>query len=216
MFLTASELSRFASRYRANLMNTISGYKSANLIGTRSVEGINNLAIFNSVLHMGSKPPLLGLLFRPLTVRRDTYENIKSTGYFTVNAVDKTIFRQAHQTAAKYAQDTSEFEATGLTEKFIDGIPAPFVKESPIQLGCAYENEYPIAENGTLLVLGAIKTIEFQDTMLQTDGSLALNRAEIVSSVGLDGYALPTLLERLHYAKPDIPTRSLEDGTQEN
>lgn len=216
MLLTASEISKLPSRYRANLMNTISGYKSANLIGTCSVEGINNLAIFNSVLHVGSNPALLGILFRPLTVRRDTYENIKSTGYFTINAIDKSIFRQAHQTAAKYERDSSEFEETGLSERFVSGFPAPFVEESPIQLGCEYKNEYPIAENGTLLLLGAVKMVAFGESMLQSDGSLALDKAGIMATVGLDGYALPEIIDRFHYAQPGTATRSLKDGTQES
>ncbi len=216
MRFTDSELAQLPSRYRANLLNTITGYKAANLIGSRSVKGINNLAIFNSVMHMGSNPPLLGILFRPLTVRRDTYENIKTTGYFTVNAIDKAIYRQAHQTAAKYEEEISEFEETGLSEEYINGFPAPFVKKSPIQLGCTFENEYPIAENGTLLLLGAIKLVAFRDAMQQADGTLALDKAGIMSTVGLDGYALPEILDRFHYAQPDTATRSIKDGTQKS
>ena len=216
MLFTDSEIAELPSRYRANLINTITGYKSANLIGSRSSDGINNLAIFSSVLHMGSQPPLLGLLFRPLTVRRDTYKNIKNTGYFTVNAIDKSIFKQAHQTAAKYGEDISEFEETGLTDQFVNGFPAPFVKESPIQLGCEFKNEYPIAENGTVLLLGTIKLVAFQESMLQADGTLRLDKAGIMATVGLDGYALPEISDRFHYAQPGKTIRSIQDGTQES
>lgn len=37
--------------YRINLINSCSGYKSANLIGTISKNGISNVAIFNSITH---------------------------------------------------------------------------------------------------------------------------------------------------------------------
>ena len=213
MQFTDAELSKLPSRYRANLMNTLSGYKPANLVGTKSAEGINNLAIFNSALHIGSNPPLLGLLFRPLTVRRDTYENIKKTGYFTINAVSEPIYRKAHQTAAKYEREESEFDATGLTPQQLEEFPAPFVEQSPIKLGCQYQNEYPIAENGTILLLGAVKFITIDDGLIETDGTLTLDRAGIVAAAGLDGYALPKMLDRLSYARPGLQPQSLKNGT---
>lgn len=212
MRFTDVELAQLPSRYRANLMNTLSGYKPANLIGTVSAEGISNLAIFNSVTHVGSNPPLLGLLFRPLSVRRDTYNNIKESGVFTINAVTATIYKKAHQTAAKYEKDDSEFEATGLTAQYLQEFPAPFVEESPVKLGCQYQNEYPIAENGTILLLGAVKFVAVEDGLVESDGSLSLDQAGIVAAAGLDGYALPKMLDRLSYARPGIQPQSLKDG----
>lgn len=216
MKISQADLDQMPSRYRARLMNTLSGYKPANLIGSRSADGISNLAIFNSIIHMGSNPPLLGLLFRPLTVRRDTYANIKESGYFSVNAVNFPIYRHAHHTAAKFEKNESEFEQTGLTERYIDDFPAPFVKESPIQIGCRYESEYPIKENGTILMLGAIEVIEFKDSLLETDGSLALDKEQLMATAGLDGYALPKIMDRLHYAQPGQKPSSIKHGPQKD
>ena len=62
--------------FRINLINSCSGFKSANLIGTKSNAGTSNVAVFSSVTHLGSNPPLLGVVFRPVTdVPRNTYEN---------------------------------------------------------------------------------------------------------------------------------------------
>lgn len=216
MKFTRQDLEQMPSRYRARILNSLSGYKPANLIGTCSVEGVPNLAIFNSVIHMGSKPPLIGLLFRPLTVRRDTYANIKANGFFTVNAVNLPIYQQAHHTAAKFEQEESEFEKTGLKEKYIEGFPAPFVEESPIQIGCRYESEYPIKENGTILMLGAIEVIELKDSLVEPDGALSLDKEQIIATVGLDGYALPNILDRLNYAEPGAKPSSINHGAQED
>ena len=62
--------------YRINLVNSSSGFKSANLIATKNKEGISNVAVFSSVIHLGSNPPLLGFVTRPTTVPRNTYKNI--------------------------------------------------------------------------------------------------------------------------------------------
>ena len=70
-------LDTLPSRYRANLVNSCTGYKSLNLIGTQSKNGSQNLAIFNSIIHLGSQPALIGFTTRPLSTQRDTYDNIR-------------------------------------------------------------------------------------------------------------------------------------------
>ncbi|MCK7516855.1 MAG: flavin reductase family protein [Ignavibacteriales bacterium] len=80
MIITKENILQFEKLYRTNLFNSLSGFKSANLIGTISKEGKTNLAIFSSVIHVGANPPLMGLLMRPVSVERHTYHNIKETG----------------------------------------------------------------------------------------------------------------------------------------
>jgi len=84
---TYNDLMQLPSRYRGVLLNKVSGLKSANLIGTKSKEGQTNLAVFNSVVHIGANPPYLGFILRPTTVERHTYENIKETGVYTFNQI---------------------------------------------------------------------------------------------------------------------------------
>ena len=201
------------SRFKANLINSCTGYKSCNLLATRSKDGNGNLAIFNSVIHIGSNPPMLGFILRPLTVRRDSYNNFKSTGYFTVNQVSEAIYEKAHQTSAKYDEGTSEFTATGLTENYLDGFAAPYVAESSIKIGCSYTNEYEIKENGCLLVIGKIEHIYLPEELIHEDGWVQLDKANTISNVGLDGYALPKIIDRLSYAKPNTALTSLLNGT---
>ena len=200
------ELGKMPSRYRAHLINSCTGYKSANLLGSKSEVGISNLAIFNSVVHIGSTPPMLGFILRPLTVKRNTYANFKDSGFFTVNQVNESIIKDAHHTAASYDEDISEFSKTKLTETYLDNFQAPYVKESAIKLGCSYVNEYEIKENGCLLIIGAIEHVYLPDDILQNDGWLQLDKAQTVAINGLDAYALPQLLARFAYAKPDEPS----------
>ena len=131
--------------YRINMMNSCSGFKSANLIGTKSNDGTANVAVFSSVTHLGSNPPLLGIVFRPVSdVPRNTYENIKETGQFTVNHIHLDIIEQAHHTSAKYDKSISEFDITKLEEEYKNDWHAPFVKGAPIQMALTYCEEYLI------------------------------------------------------------------------
>lgn len=203
------ELAHLPSRYKAHLINSCTGYKSANLLGTKSGNGTTNLAIFNSVVHIGSNPPMLGFILRPLTIKRDTYTNFKETGFFTVNQVHKDIIKEAHHTAASYGDDVSEFSKTDLTESYLDGFSAPYVSQSAIKIGCSYVNEYELKENGCLLIIGAIEHIYVPEDVLHEDGWVQLDKAQTVAAIGLDGYALPNLLKRFAYAKPDKETEAL-------
>ena len=77
MHYTESEIRDLNRVKRLRLMNSITGIKSANLIGTISESGNTNVAIFSSVVHLGSDPALIGFVMRPdNNVKRDTLNNI--------------------------------------------------------------------------------------------------------------------------------------------
>ncbi len=201
--LDTKAIQQIPSRSRAHLINSCSGYKSANLIATKSKSGETNVAVFSSVTHLGSSPAMLSFLLRPNTVPRNTYTNLKETGYLTINHIDQHMIAQAHQSSARYDKTTSEFDATGLTEVYHHIFFAPYVEQSPIKIGCKYVNEYPIEENGCILIIVAIEHLYYNEGIEMPDGWLRLEDAGTVAINGLDGYALPTLLDRFHYAKPD-------------
>ena len=201
-YYSKEDLNKLPSRFRAHFINSVTGYKSSNLIGTVSEDGVTNLAIFSSVIHLGSNPPLLGFVLRPRTVTRNTYDNLKKSGFFTVNHVHEDIIKQAHQTSAKYDPDISEFREVGLTEEFINGFQAPFVMESKIKLGCSYQNEYFLEENQCIFIIANIEHVYIDPSIQSEDGWLNLEQAGTVTATGLDGYALPKLLDRFSYAEP--------------
>ena len=203
------DINQMPSRYRAHFINSCTGFKSANLIGTISPDGITNVAIFSSVTHLGSNPPLLGFILRPTSVERNTYGNIKSNSFFTVNHINQNFIKEAHQTSAKYDGQTSEFKQTALNEEYLDNFSAPYVKESRIKLGCEYVNEYFLKENNCHFIIGAIKNIYIDQEIQAEDGWLNLEQAQTVSIDGLDGYALPQILNRFSYAEPHQSLKSI-------
>lgn len=200
---TSSDIHQMDKIFRLNLINSCTGFKSANLLGTKSIDGMPNVAVFSSVTHLGSNPPLIGFILRPTTVPRDTFKNIKETGVFTVNHIHSEIIADAHHTSAKYPTEISEFSQTSLEEEYLDNFYAPFVKDAKIRLGCRFLNQYEIKENDTLLLVSEIEHVYIADNDIQqADGWLKLQNAATVTINGLDGYAKTTLLERFNYARP--------------
>jgi flavin reductase (DIM6/NTAB) family NADH-FMN oxidoreductase RutF len=200
---TLQDINKMQKIERLNFINTITGFKSANLIGTKSKEGIENLAIFSSVIHMGSNPPLLGFITRPVHVPRHSYLNIKHDGYYTINHVHENFIDKAHQTSAKYEPEVSEFEKCNFTPVYLNDFPAPFVAESLVQIGMKQVEEHVVEYNETILVIGEVQMIRIPATAKKADGFLDLEKLGTVAISGLDTYLSTKKLDRYNYARPD-------------
>ncbi len=210
------DLAAMDARYRNMMINSLSGFKSANLIGTSNGNGEFNLAIFSSVVHLGSSPALVGFITRPNSVSRHTLENIRLTGHFTINQVSEDFWQAAHQTSARYSAEQCEFEQTGLTPQIIDGITAPFVQESRLKYALTLEQIIPIDINNTLMIIGRISHILCDEQAIKNDGYIDIQCLDTVMVSGLDSYHTGSRLSRLSYAKPNMALRKLSlDGQPE-
>ena len=185
-----------------NLINSCSGYKSANLIGSISEEGITNVAVFSSVTHLGSNPPTLGFIVRPTTVPRDTYKNIMESGIFTINHVYEDILEDAHHTSAKYEEEISEFDITELEAEYHNDCIAPFVKGSPVQMEMRFVEQYHIKSNNVIHIIAEIINLYVKDDILQEDGFLDLAKGKVAAINGLDAYAVAKNNSRFNYQRP--------------
>ena len=202
MHFTRDQINDLGKIKKINLINSCSGYKSANLIGTISKEGITNVAVFSSVTHLGSSPPTLGFILRPTTVPRDTYKNILESGVFTINHIFEDIIEDAHHTSAKYKETISEFDITSLEDEYHDDCIAPFVKGSPVQMEMKFIEEYHIKSNNVIHIIAEIKNLYVKDEIIQEDGFLNLSKAKVAAINGLDAYAIARNNTRFDYQRP--------------
>ena len=201
-FFNFDDIQNLEKIYKINLINSCSGFKSANLLGSISEEGISNVAVFSSVTHLGSKPPTLGFILRPTTVPRDTYKNIKDLGVFTINHIHQDIIEDAHHTSAKYPKEVSEFDMTGLEEEFKGNFKAPFVKGAPVQMSMKFIEEVYVPSNDVMLIVSQIQELYIDDALLQEDGLINLSKGNVAAINGLDTYAIPQFNKQLSYQRP--------------
>lgn len=209
MQLDDQHIAALDKRYRAALINAVTGFKPANLVGTADAQRQSNVAIMSSVVHLGSRPPLLGLVIRPDPVDRHTLDNILETGFYTINHVGEHFIEAAHQTAARYPREVSEFDATGLAAHWHDGFPAPFVGEATIRMGMRLREHQELAINGTHFVIGEIVLLEVPDDCVDAEGRLNLVRAGTVALSGLDTYHTARPLKVMAYARPEHAPRDI-------
>ncbi|WP_405562296.1 flavin reductase family protein [Polaribacter sp. Asnod6-C07] len=201
-FFNFDDINALEKIYKINLINSCSGFKSANLIGSISKDGTTNVAVFSSVTHLGSNPPTLGFILRPTTVPRNTHQNLKDVGYFTINHIWEEIVEDAHHTSAKYPADISEFDMTNLEPEFKGNFKAPFVKNAPVQMNMKFIEEIYVPSNDVMLIVAQIQELYVQDKLLQEDGLINLSKGNVAAINGLDTYAIPKFKTQLGYQRP--------------
>ncbi len=214
MQLNQQEIQGLEKEFRRAFINSLAGFRQAVLVGTQSAAGKTNLAIFNSLIHLGANPALFGLINRPDTVPRDTLQNIQSTGFYSLNYVSGADYQKAHQTSARYPQGVSEFEQVGFQEQYRPSLaapfepqststfPAPFVAGAMVQIGMKFEERIDIQRNGTVMIVGSIQEVRIDNSLVEPDGFVNLSAAGVLVSQGLDAYFTTSPLGRLPYAKP--------------
>lgn len=208
-YIDYHQLMEMEKQERVNLVNSLGGFKSVSLIGTKNNNQQLNLAIFSSIMHIGANPPLMGIIFRPGVVERHTLENIIETKFFTINHLNETIFKQAHQTSARYDRTISEFDKSGLTPEYKNDFFAPYVRESNVQLGMLFKQRIDLEINNTILIIAEIQQVYFPKDCQCQDGFLDIEKANTITCSGLDSYHKTIRLDRLSYAKPDKEITSI-------
>ena len=196
MIIKKAEIEKFERLKRVKLINSICGVRGVHLIGTKSQSNICNLAIFSSVTHLGSNPPLLSFVSRPSNmVKRDTINNIQETKYYTINSIHTNMIKNAHQTSGKYHFEKSEFKECDIKKEYIDTFPAPFVDQSNIKIGLKLIEKIIIKHNKTQIVIGEIILIK---TKYQ---NIEQNFRDTASIIGLNSYYKHKKLTDLPYVK---------------
>ena len=208
---TLADLDTWSSRKRARAVNSLSGFKSATLVGTTDVQGVHNLSVVSSVVHLGSNPAQMGMVLRPPGVDAHTYKNFKATGQCTFNHIGVHWVSKAHQCSARYPEEVSEFEAVGLTPCGVEGTwKAPAVEESRVRMGLTLAEDI-ILPNACHFMVMDVQWVEVDSTAVAEDGYVDLGTAGTAAVSGLDGYHATTPLGRFSYAKPDRPVEVLHD-----
>ncbi|MGB1103054.1 MAG: flavin reductase family protein [Crocinitomicaceae bacterium] len=204
MYLSKEEIGATNRIKRLNIINSITGIKAGNLIGTASEHNGTNLAIFSSVIHLGSNPALLGFILRPEgEVPRNTFENIIKTERYTINHIHPAFIKNAHYTSAKFDRHISEFDTCKLTEEYLNDFPAPYVKESHVKMGMRFIESIPIKANNTKMVIGQIEHLYFPDEAMSEEGYVDLAVTNSVGIGGLNSYYRLEKLNTFPFARPN-------------
>jgi len=202
-FFSEKDILQMPKVKRLNIINSITGIKPANLISTIDERNRHNLAIFSSVVHLGSNPALIGFILRPQQkIRRHTHENILENGYYTINHLPNHKTLEGHYTSAKFDKETSEYDVCHFTPEFQHDFPVPYVKESFLKMGLKHVESIPIKYNGTVMIVGKILQVYVAKSSLSEEGYINLEEAKSVGISGLNTYYDLKKIASYPYARP--------------
>ena len=160
---------------------------------------------------VNSDPPMLSVSIRP---SRHSYAQIVQSGVFCLNLVSRDMCKAADYCGVKSGRDVDKFRETGLHARTVEGFDAPAVGEAPAFLCCRVQQRIPLGSHE--LFLCAIEQVYARDDLFDADGSLHLERADLVAyahgeyhplrprAEGFFGYSVarPEVLARRRGARP--------------
>ena len=136
-------------------------------IGSISGDGIPNVAPYSFFNVVSGLPPTF--VFSPgRTGRKDTLDNVREIGEFTVNVVTEEVAEAMNASSATFEPDVDEFAACGLTAVASRSIRPPMVGECKANFECVVTQIVDIGhpEHGNALVIGEAIEIHVLDSLL--------------------------------------------------
>ena len=171
------------------------GFERANLI-TVAWAGVIN-----------TSPPMISVSLRP---ERHSYAQIRQSGAFCLNLVGRDLCRAADFCGVKSGRDVDKFAALSLHAQELEGFPAPALAEAPAFLCCRVQQRIPLGSHE--LFLCAIRQVYARDDLFDADGSLHLERADLVAYAHGEYHPLRPRAEGFFgysVARPEVLARRL-------
>lgn len=136
-------------------------------IGTISAAGVPNLAPYSFFNAVSGIPPTF--VFSPgRSTRRDTLDNVRAVGEFTINVVSAEVVAAMNASSATFDPEVDEFDECGLTTVPSTSIRPPMVGECKANIECVVTRIVEIGhpDHGNGLVIGEAVEFHVADEIL--------------------------------------------------
>lgn len=163
-------------RFHVADLQGVDGYKLATglivprpigWIGSLSADGVPNVAPYSFFNAVSGLPPTF--VFSPgRSGRKDTLDNVRDVGEFTINVVTEEVAEAMNASSATFPADVDEFEACGLTAVPSTSVRPPMVGECKANFECVVTQIVEIGhpEHGNALVVGEAVEIHVLESLL--------------------------------------------------
>ena len=163
------------------------------LVGSIDSQGGDNLAPFSFFNAFSSNPAVVAIspAYRGRDATpKDTLENIKASGEFTVSAVSYSMIQQTRLAAGEYPSQIDEFELTGFSKLPSLTVQPSAVGESSFILECKLIKHIELGSGraGGNMLLGAISYLRVAEDVLDDDGNIEPAKLDQVGRLGRNWY----------------------------
>lgn len=122
-------------------LNAIVAPRPIGWIGTRSVDGVANLAPYSFFNLFSYRPPIIGF---SSSGAKDSVTNARATGAFSWNLVSRALAEAMNASSATVEAEIDEFALAGLEALTSIEVDAPRVADSPVQFECRVTEIIPL------------------------------------------------------------------------
>lgn len=125
---------------------------------------------------VNSDPPMLSI-----SVRKERYSHaiLSETREFVVNLVHEPLVRACDFCGVRSGRDVDKFAEMKLTASAVEGVCAPAVAESPVNLACKVTQIIPLGSHD--LFLAEIVSVTVDERYMDEKGTFHLNDAGLVA-----------------------------------
>lgn len=158
-------------------------------------DGVLNLAPFSFFMMLTPSPPHVALSIGASNgAEKDTLRNIRESGEYVINIVNRSIGQQMAHTAIDFDPGVDEFDVSGLTPAPSELVKPPRVLESPASFECQMRSITPVGgpPYGANLVIGEIVRMHIQDELLLENNRIDMLKLDALGRLTGDSYCATT------------------------
>jgi flavin reductase (DIM6/NTAB) family NADH-FMN oxidoreductase RutF len=134
-------------RERNGLINGLISPRPIAWVSSVAPDGTRNLAPFSFFGAFSFDPPTIGI--GPGSrggVNKDTLHNVKATGEFVVNLVDRALAERVNACSGEWGPEVDEWEVSGVTPVACELVAPERVGEAPAALECRVRQVLELGE----------------------------------------------------------------------
>lgn len=125
---------------------------------------------------INSDPPMLSI-----SVRKERYSHaiLSETREFVVNLVHEPLVRACDFCGVRSGRDVDKFAEMKLTPETVEGVHAPAIGESPVNLACKVTQIIPLGSHD--MFLAKVVSVTVDERYMDEKGTFHLNDAGLVA-----------------------------------
>lgn len=179
------------------LLNSIVVPRPIAWVSTVDGHGRTNLAPHSYMTVAAVAPPTL--MFVSIG-DKDTVRNVRATGCFVINSVDRRMATQMNTSAADAPPGVSEFGLAGLAEIASTHVAAPRVVGSPVAVECELDRIVEVGNQPSFVVLGRAVALHVAERLFDERGRV--DPAELDAIARMGGSLYSTTADRFTLLRP--------------
>jgi flavin reductase (DIM6/NTAB) family NADH-FMN oxidoreductase RutF len=190
-------------RERNGLINGLVSPRPIAWVSSMSPDGAPNLAPFSFFNAFSFDPPTIGI--GPGSrrgVNKDSLRNIKATGEFVVNLVNRDLAERANATSGEFGPEVDEWEVAGVGRAASDLVSPPRVAEAPAALECRVRQVVELGDadrsSNSLIVAWVVRVHVAEGGYV--DGKVDADVLDLVARMGGDEWC--TTRDRFDLRRP--------------